>query len=77
MDFYLLFTGANFRGMICKSFLFVGTPTFIIITVILVAELDMMRVWIRAEVDFIVGQEVLYLMAKSDLLEMTRLSLLH
>ena len=63
--------------MICKSFLFVGTPTFIVITVILVAELDMMRVWIRAEVDFIVAQEVLYLMAKSDLLEMTRLSLLH
>ena len=46
-------------------------------TVILVAELDTVGVGIRAEVDFIVGEEVFYFSAVVDLFEMRLLSLSH
>lgn len=44
---------------------------------VFIAELEVVRIWILAEVDFVGREEVFYFMAEVYVLEMCRLSLRH
>ena len=56
---------AHLQNVVCKAFVFVGWPPFIVIAMVLVAELNMVGVGVGAEVDFVIGQEMFYFLAQA------------
>lgn len=72
-----MFAIAYLQNVVCESFIPVRWSAFIIIAMVLVAELDLVGIGVRAEVDFIIGQEMFYSLTQAEVLEMGRLSLPH